>query len=163
MYKVIAKANLYISGRAAMEARRLSKCEYGTERQQNLLKMPLALCGTGHSKRERVREGECRRVFGCGLDCGCGFEYGFLGFWAGSCSGLCLCCCFLHGNNYISQIYVRALWSRVLHAISVCPLFGLWSLHYRRVPWTLPSVPCSVVVRGLWQLAACWLSLMCAV
>lgn len=52
MYKVIAKANLYISGRAAMEARRLSKCEYGTERQQNLLKMPLALCGTGHSKRE---------------------------------------------------------------------------------------------------------------
>lgn len=43
MYKVIAKANLYISGRAAMEAWRLSKCEYGTERQQNLLKMPLAL------------------------------------------------------------------------------------------------------------------------
>lgn len=164
MYKVIAKANLYISGRAAMEARRLSKCEYGTERQQNLLKMPLALCGTGHSKREgegvwlwiglRVRI--WLRVFG---------------FWAGSCSGLwlCLCFCFRHGNNYISQIYVRALWSRVLHAISVCPLFGLWSLHYRRVPWTLPSAPCPLpcravlLFRGLRQLAACWLSLMCAV
>lgn len=158
MYKVIAKANLYISGRAAMEARRLSKCEYGTERQQNLLKMPLALCGTGHRKRER--EG-CRRVFGCGLRVRIWVRV--FGFWAGSCSGLCLCFCFLHGNNYISQIYVRALWSRVLHAISVCPLFGLWSLHYRRVPWTLPSAPCSVVVRGLWQLAACWLSLMCAV
>lgn len=42
MYKVIAKANLYISAGSAMEAQRLSKCEYGTECQQNLLKMPLA-------------------------------------------------------------------------------------------------------------------------
>lgn len=73
MYKVIAKANLYISGRAAMEARRLSKCEYGTERQQNLLKMPLALCGTGHSKRERGAGGCLAVDWTAGADLSTGF------------------------------------------------------------------------------------------
>lgn len=101
-----------------------------------------------------ARYGRWLPFVGCqgeGLDCGCMGVY--LGSRSGS--GLCLCFCFLHGNNYISQIYVRALWSRVLHAISVCPLFGLWSLHYRRVHCELcprPRAPCRIW--DLWQVAA---------
>lgn len=155
MYKVIAKANLYISGRAAMEARRLSKCEYGTERQQNLLKMPLALCGTGHRKRERERgAGGCLAVdWTAGADLS-------TGFW-GSGPAPAPACAFAFAFFMATITFHRftfGRFGRVCCMLLVCVLYLAYGAYITAESRELCPRPLAVLLFGVcgnWRLADC--------